>query len=81
MNVAHWLSRMAREYGDEPAVFWGKDQCSTYEKLQETVGQISTWLQGLGIEPGDHVAILWQTTLTTFGFCLLYGILERLQCR
>lgn len=57
MNVAHWLRRTAREYGDEPAVYWGKDQCSTYERLQESVGQISTWLQGLGIEPGDHVAI------------------------
>ena len=57
MNIALWLNRAAREYGDQPALFWGKEQYGTYESLNKAVGQISTWLITLGINPGDRVAI------------------------
>ena len=57
MNIALWLNRAAREYGDQPALFWGKEQYGTYESLNKAVGQISTWLITLGIKPGDRVAI------------------------
>ena len=57
MNIALWLNRAAREYSDQPALFWGKEQYETYEGLNDAVGQVSTWLITLGIKPGDRVAI------------------------
>ena len=57
MNIALWLSRAARQFGDQPALFWGKEQYGTYESLNKEAGKISSWLIGLGITPGDRVAI------------------------
>ena len=57
MNIALWLSKAARQYRDRPALFWEKEQYGTYENLNNEAGKISTWLIGLGIMPGDRIAI------------------------
>ena len=72
MNIAQWLSRAAREHGDNPAIFSGKKQYGTYKDLNITVGQVSNWLKSLGIKPGDRVAI-FMVNQTDY-LCLLFGI-------
>ena len=57
MNIAHWLGRTAQEYGDQPAIFLGTELNCRYDELEYSVRQISTWLQGLGVKPGDRVAL------------------------
>ena len=57
MTVSGALDRAADRYGDEPLVMNDESQIS-YREVQERSRRIAAGLVALGIEPGDHVALV-----------------------
>ena len=57
MLLHHMLDRAVRLYGNYPAVIDG-DVELTYRQLDERVKRLAAALQALGLDHGDHVAIL-----------------------
>ena len=55
--LPYLLSRAASRYGAKPAVIDG-DRSYTYAQLDEYSGRLASALSGLGVSPGDRVAVL-----------------------
>ena len=57
MNIAWWVQRWSDLHPDKPAVIFEEEQI-TYAQLNQRANRTSCWLQSLGIEKGDRVAIM-----------------------
>ncbi|KZZ84538.1 fatty acid--CoA ligase family protein [Bacillus sp. SJS] len=57
MNVSSRLSETAGQYGEKPAYYF-EGQAVSYNQLDGMVSQFAANLQSMGIEKGDHVALL-----------------------
>ncbi len=56
MNIAWWAQRWADLHPDKTAIIFA-DQQITYAELHKRANRASCWLQSLGIEKGDRVAV------------------------
>jgi fatty-acyl-CoA synthase len=56
MNIAWWVQRWADLHPDKTAILF-EDQKITYAELHQRANRASCWLQSLGIEKGDRVAL------------------------
>jgi fatty-acyl-CoA synthase len=57
MNIAWWVQRWGDLYPDKPAIIFEKEQI-TYSELNRRANRAGCWLQSLGIEKGDRVAVM-----------------------
>ena len=57
MNIAWWVQRWSDLHPDKPAVIFEEEQI-TYSELNQRANRASCWLQSLGIEKGDRVAVM-----------------------
>ncbi len=57
MNIAWWVQRWAELTPDKPAVLF-QDQVITYKDLSRRSDRTACWLQSVGIEKGDRVAVM-----------------------
>ncbi len=57
MNIAWWVQRWAELTPDKPAIIF-KDQVISYKGLCSKADHTSCWLQSIGIEKGDRVAVM-----------------------
>jgi long-chain acyl-CoA synthetase len=58
MNIASWLSRAGLSHPGIPAVGFGLRVTQSYGALAERAARLANALRGLGLEPGDRVAIV-----------------------
>src|SRR5580765_967380 len=58
MNIASWLSRAGLSHPGAPAVGQGTRVVQGYGALAERAAQLAGGLHGLGLKPGDRVAII-----------------------
>jgi len=56
MNIAWWVQRWADLHPDKTAIIFEKEKIS-YVELHQRANRASCWLQSLGIEKGDRVAV------------------------
>ncbi len=55
------LTRLAREYGDKPAVIMGGSGATlSYAELERQSNQIAQLFRSRGLRPGDHIAVLME---------------------
>lgn len=57
MNIAWWVQRWAELTPDKPAIIF-EDKTISYRTLCQRADQTSCWLQSIGIEKGDRVAVM-----------------------
>ncbi len=57
MNIAWWVQRWAELTPDKPAVLF-QDEVITYKDLSRRSDRTACWLQSVGIEKGDRVAVM-----------------------
>ncbi|MCF8092184.1 MAG: AMP-binding protein [Desulfotignum sp.] len=57
MNIAWWVQRWAELTPDKPAIVF-QDEVITYKNLSRRSDRTACWLQSLGIEKGDRVAVM-----------------------
>ena len=57
MNIAWWVKRWSELHPHKTAVIFEGTQIS-YRQLHTRVNQVCCWLQSLGIEKGDRVAVM-----------------------
>jgi len=57
MNLSSQLQLTAAKLGDKPAYFF-MDKASTYAELDGAITKFASGLKKLGVEKGDHVALL-----------------------
>jgi fatty-acyl-CoA synthase len=57
MNIAWWVQRWSDLHPDKPAIIFEEEQI-TYAELNQRANKASCWLQSLGIEKGDRVAVM-----------------------
>ena len=57
MNIACWVQRWSELHADKPAVIFEGDTIS-YASLHQRANKTSCWLQAVGIEKGDRVAVM-----------------------
>lgn len=57
MNIAWWVQRWAELTPDKPAILF-EDQTISYKTLCRRADRTSCWLQSIGIEKGDRVAVM-----------------------
>jgi fatty-acyl-CoA synthase len=57
MNIAWWVQRWSELHPSKPAIFF-EDRQISYFQLHENANATSCWLQSLGIEKGDRVAVM-----------------------
>lgn len=57
MNVAWWVKRWSDLHPDKPAIIF-EDSVVTYSILNKRLNAVAAWLQSIGIEKGDRVAIM-----------------------
>ncbi len=57
MNIAWWVQRWAELHPDKPAVIF-EGLSITYNELCRRADRTSCWLQSIGIEKGDRVAVM-----------------------
>ncbi len=57
MNIAWWVQRWSELQPDKPAILFENRQIS-YRLLHRRVDQTACWLQDMGIEKGDRVAVM-----------------------
>ncbi len=67
MNVARSLENSAYFFPDRIAVSEG-DTKTTYAQLNERANRIATSLVGLGIKPGDHIALAYPNSMDWIAF-------------
>ena len=60
-------------YGDRPA-FTSMGKSLTFRQLEAESGKVASWLQGLGLEKGDRVAVMLPNVLQNP--VIVYGILR-----
>src|SRR5215204_2509840 len=58
MNIAAWLSRAGLSHPGLPAVGQGLRLVQSYGALAERAARLAGALHGLGLKPGDRVAII-----------------------
>ena len=52
MNVAQWLERSARAFGDRPALASGTQRCATYAEFRARAGRLADGMRRMGARPG-----------------------------
>jgi fatty-acyl-CoA synthase len=57
MNIAWWVQRWAELTPDKPALIF-EDRQFSYRELCQRADRTSCWLQSIGIEKGDRVAVM-----------------------
>jgi len=57
MNIAWWVQRWAELTPDKPAIIF-EGQTISYQALCRRADRTSCWLQSIGIEKGDRVAVM-----------------------
>jgi fatty-acyl-CoA synthase len=57
MNIASWVKRWSELYPNKTAIIFEGEQIS-YLDLHQRVNRTCCWLQSLGIEKGDRVAVM-----------------------
>ncbi len=57
MNIAWWVQRWAELSPNKPAIIF-EDETISYEVLCMRADRTSCWLQSIGIEKGDRVAVM-----------------------
>ncbi len=57
MNIAWWVQRWAELLPDKPAIIF-EGQTISYQDLCQRADRTSCWLQSIGIEKGDRVAVM-----------------------
>ncbi len=57
MNIAWWVKRWSELHPHKTAIIFEGTQI-TYRRLHRRVNQVCCWLQSLGIEKGDRVAVM-----------------------
>src|SRR5947207_297362 len=58
MNIAAWLHRAGLSHPDLPAVGYGSCVTQNYGALAGRVARLANAMRGLGLEPGDRIAII-----------------------
>lgn len=58
MNLATWVERNGRRLRGRPALAVGEDTVATWDELASRVSRLAAGLVGLGLSPGDRVAIV-----------------------
>jgi fatty-acyl-CoA synthase len=59
MNTAWWVQRWSELHPSKPAIFFEGGEIS-YFQLHQKANATSCWLQSLGIEKGDRVAVMME---------------------
>ena len=62
MNIAFWVQRWRELHPEKPAVIFN-DHVITYRELHTRSNRTASWLQSLGIEKGDRVAVMLMNSL------------------
>ena len=62
MNIAFWVQRWRELHPEKPAVIFN-DRVITYRELHGRSNRTASWLQSLGIEKGDRVAVMLMNSL------------------
>jgi len=57
VNASWWVQRWSELHPDKPAILF-EDKTISYLDLHRRAGRTAFWLQSLGIEKGDRVAVL-----------------------
>jgi len=57
MTIAWWVERWSDLHPNKPAILF-EDKAITYSELHKRANRTSCWLQSLGIEKGDRVAVM-----------------------
>ncbi|MTD17111.1 AMP-binding protein [Nakamurella sp. YIM 132087] len=76
MNVASFLEKSARQWGENPAYIHGAEQ-RTYTEFLDRVLRVGGGLRALGLAPGDRVAFVLQNSpriLETIYACFAAGL-------
>ncbi|MGD0698757.1 MAG: acyl-CoA synthetase [Trebonia sp.] len=61
------LTRLAREYGDKPAVIMADSGASlSYAELDRQSNKVAQLFRARGLRPGDHIAVLMENRLEFF---------------
>src|SRR5258708_6535506 len=58
MNIASWLSRAGLSHPALPAVGYGPGVTQSYGALAQRAARLANALRGIGLTPGDRVAII-----------------------
>lgn len=72
MNIGSWLQRRAVQTSEKPALFLGANCVASYQEFDHEARAIACSLIGVGVQPGDRVAIFLKNTPEYLS--LLYGI-------
>jgi len=62
MNIAFWVQRWRELHPDKPAIIFN-GRTITYRELHARSNQTAAWMQFLGIEKGDRVAVMLANSL------------------
>jgi fatty-acyl-CoA synthase len=57
MNIAWWVQRWSELHPHKPAILF-EDEVISYSQLHQRGNRTACWLQSLGIEKGDRVAVM-----------------------
>ena len=84
MNIACWVQRWSELHPDKPAVIF-EQTCISYADLHRQADKTSCWLQAVGIEKGDRVAVMLNNSIEFIEIFLacsrLGAIFVPLNCR
>ncbi|WP_457551088.1 class I adenylate-forming enzyme family protein [Desulfobacula sp.] len=69
MNTAWWVQRWAKLHPNKPAVIF-EGHITSYNDLCKRADRTSCWLQSIGIEKGDRVAVMLDNCLEFFDLFL-----------
>jgi fatty-acyl-CoA synthase len=62
MNIAFWVQRWRELHPDKPAIIFN-DRIISYRELHARSDRTASWLQSIGIEKGDRVAVMLTNSL------------------
>jgi fatty-acyl-CoA synthase len=62
MNIAFWVQRWRELHPDKPAILFN-GQTITYRELHARSNRTAAWMQSLGIEKGDRVAVMMANSI------------------
>ena len=62
MNIAFWVQRWRELHPDKPAIIFN-GQTITYRELHARSNRTAAWMQSLGIEKGDRVAVMMANSI------------------